>query len=480
MIIRASHLLSGPDYRLEAGPFTLRIAGASIAAVEREDPAAAPDPERVAMAALVNAHDHGYGIRTLGVGAPDDALECWIPGLANRPETDPELEAKVAFGRMALSGIGTTVHCHNSLRRDRLPAEAEGVAKAAQAVGIRVAFSCPIADRNPIVYGDPAALSGCGYPAELLNGVEARRAGGRRQVETALALWSEHQSDCFNVQLGPIGPQWCQPETLALVAAASAEAGMRVHMHLLETERQRQWLDKEHDGRPVEWLDSIGLLSPRLTVAHGVWLRRDECDLLAERGVTVAVNSSSNLRLRSGIAPVPDFRAAGLNHGVGLDGSALDDDQDMLRELRLFKLLQSGMGLVDGSPVPAVLRAALESGFKVFNGDEGYGRLAPGSKADLMLIDASRLSRDVVDSLPLSPELIFCRAAASDVATLIVAGREVVRDGKLMGFDFPAAERELLDIARRGGAADDRPRKAEETRQISDALRRYYQDERHL
>lgn len=432
-----------------------------------------PAPDTLALAALVNTHDHGYGLPPLAVGAPDDALECWIHGLANRPATDPKLEAMVAFGRMALTGIGTTVHFHNSGRRDRVLEEAGPVAEAAKAVGIRVAFSSPIADRNPVVYGDHDQLAALGYvPAA---GAPAYPLGAE-QIAAAKAVAAEHGSDTFNVQLGPIGPQWCRPETLEAIAATSAETGMRVQMHLLETERQRQYLDSIWPEGPVRRLDTLGLLSPRLTVAHGVWLREDECALLAERGVTVAVNSSSNLRLRSGIAPVAHFLAAGLNFGLGLDGGGLDDDQDMFRELSLFQRLQSGMGLVQQMPVERVLASALRGGFRAFDGSNDYGTLRDGARADVVVVDLARIRQDILhDTVPLA-DVVLARARRRDVRDLMVAGRRVVADGRLAGFDFVAAEAELVAQARARAPAVD----AAGQRTNREAIRRYYLDGRHI
>jgi cytosine/adenosine deaminase-related metal-dependent hydrolase len=107
----------------------------------------------------VNAHDHGYGIRSLDFGAVDDALEVWIPGMRLRPRTDPYLEALVAFGRLAKTGVGATMHCHNSLNVERLVDEARAVMRAATDVGIRLAFSCPLLDYDPWAYnGGPDRL----------------------------------------------------------------------------------------------------------------------------------------------------------------------------------------------------------------------------------------------------------------------------------------------------------------------------------
>lgn len=472
MKVTVRHTLSGPDFDRVGGPAVIEMADGRLA-VSPADPQAG---ERLAMPAPVNAHDHGYGIPTLACGAPDDALECWIPGLANRPDTDPELEARVAFARMALSGIGTTVHCHNSLRRDRLADEACAVRRAADAVGIRVAFSCPVADRNPHVYGDPAPLAGYGYPPELLQ--PAAGPTGAEQVAAALAIRADLQSEMFNVQLGPIGPQWCAPETLEAVASASADHDMRVHMHLLETERQRQWLDRTWPEGPVRRLDALGLLSPRLTVAHGVWLRPEECALLAERGVTVAVNTSSNLRLRSGIAPVARFAAAGLGFALGLDGGAFDDDQDIFREWRLFRRLQSGMGLDDGMPPARLLRAAFTDGFRVFDGRTDYGAIRTGAPADVAVLDLESIVCDRLGEETPLLELVLARLGRAAVGHLFVAGRHVVADGRLTGFDAEAAFADLVAQARSAKARADGPGAAIASGR--EAIRRYYRDGCHL
>lgn len=108
----------------------------------------------------------------------------------------------------------------------------------------------------------------------------------------------------FDVQYGPNGVQWCSDALLEAFADASQHTGRRVHMHLLETRYQRAWMDAEYPGGLVKHLDSIGLLSPRLSLANCVWARPEELELLAERGVTILISNSSNLHPSSGIAPV--------------------------------------------------------------------------------------------------------------------------------------------------------------------------------
>ena len=120
------------------------------------------------------------------------------------------------------------------------------------------------------------------------------------------------------------------------IAQASADTGRQVHMHLLETRYQREWADHAFPQGIVAYLRDIGLLGPRLTLAHCTWARPEELALIAESGACIAVNTGSNLGIRSGIAPLAQMLAAGCRVAMGLDGLALDEDDDALRELRLL------------------------------------------------------------------------------------------------------------------------------------------------
>ncbi len=432
----------------------IRLGGGHIAAVT-----ASTQTEHsrglLAMPAIVNAHDHGYGLRPMAFGCADDALEPWIAGLRARPRVDPYLEAAVAFGRMASAGIGATVHCHNSHNADALVEEAAEVARAAGDVGLRVAFSCPITDRNPWVYGGIDAIRPQYSEAEwkVVAHWQPIYAPAAEQLARVEAVAAAHHSDMFNVQYGPIGPQWCRDETLAMIADASAQTGRRVHMHLLETKRQRAWTDRTYPEGIVRHLDSIGFLSPRLTVAHGVWLTPDECALLAERGVTVSINTTSNLRLRSGLAPVKTFFAQGTRFALGLDGMAMDDDQDALRDLRLARLLHGGTGLTPDVPAEAFLTAAFANGGAALNGDPDARALREGARADLICLDYAAMSRDIIADSADETEVFMTRAGARYLRTLIVAGRVLVTDGRLVSVDLPDLENELRAQAERSAGA---------------------------
>ena len=276
-------------------------------------------PGDLVMPMPVNAHDHGYGIRTLDFGSLDDALETWIPTMRLRPRTSAYLETLVAFGRLAKTGVGATIHCHNSLNAGRLVDEALEVIRAAGDVGIRLGLSCPLLDHDAWAYdGGPERLLPFMSAAdwEALSPLAPRYAPFREQLAAVEAVASANTNPLVDVQYGPIGPQWCSDALLEAIAEGSAANNRRIHMHLLESPRQRAWLDRRFPQGIVRYLDEIGFLSPRLAVAHGVQLRPDEYELLAARGVQLVSNPSANLRLRSGTAPLADAVKRGLRFGI--------------------------------------------------------------------------------------------------------------------------------------------------------------------
>jgi cytosine/adenosine deaminase-related metal-dependent hydrolase len=435
-------ILRGPD-GVSAGEVAF---GARIEAVT-PGPGAA---DRLVLPALANAHDHGRGMRTAAFGAGDDLLEVWIARLSLEPRVDAYTRAAVAFGRLALSGVGVLNHCHNTQDPAALLTEAEAVARAAADVGLRVAFAVPIMGRNPVAYGDPAPLL-ARLPDTARAAAERRLAAPPdwdRQMDDAEAVFAM-ESPHFLPQYGPVGPQWVDDAVLARIAARSAETGRRVHMHLLETLAQRQWADATYLGGIVAHLDALGLLSPRLTIAHGVHLRPEEIALLAERGVMVSVNTSSNLRLRSGLAPVADFVAHDLGFGMGMDGMAFDDDEDALRELRLLWQLQRGFGGREVLDPARLWQAVTQDGRRAILGpDDPGGVITPGAPADLLVLSTARMMSDVIPGRTTAADMALLRARAGDVDALYVAGRAVVRDGRLTGIDLAAAEAALIAEAR--------------------------------
>ena len=439
-----------------AGSQTISIEGGTIASIEPS--ADLPDRRLAAFPALVNAHDHGRAIRTSSIGADAKPLESWLYYLALFPRVDPYLAAAINFANNALGGAGTVmVHYTRAQGLTQLPEEAAEVARAARDVGVRAAFAVSMKDRNPLVYGPTEPILNALSPEARLE-IERQFLSHPLSPTEYMALVDDVAAAAggygVDVQYGPNGVQWCTKELLEAVAEASERTGRRIHMHLLETRYQRQWLDAEYPGGVVRMLDNIGLLSPRLTLAHCVWARTEELELLAERGVIISVNTSSNLHLHSGIAPVQRMIEKRCAIALGIDGKALDDDDDSLRELRLSYLLHAGSGFELARSRREALQAAVRNGrHAVINVDDD-AILEPGAPADMLLLDWAALDndglRDGIDPV----DLLFSRATAKHIDELIVGGRTVVRNGHVLGIDLSAFRHAVLAQMQSGMAGN--------------------------
>lgn len=444
--------LVGADYA-PSGPCEIALSGERIEAIR---PAATPQGRRLmAIPALADAHNHARPLSTTSFGCGDRPLETWLPRLAVMPSVDAYTAAAASFARSLRGGASAVmVHLTRPMGRRPLPEEAGEIARAAHDVGVSIGFAVSMRDRNPLIYADAEVLL-AGLDAADRDLVRrtwlgplppiADQIASVDAVAEAVAGLPGH----VDVQYGPTGVQWCSDDLLAAVARASARTGRRVHMHLLETEPQRNWADAAHPGGIVAMLDEIGLLTRRLTLAHCVWARPAELARIARSGARIAVNPSSNLHLHSGTPPIAGMIAAGVPLAMGLDGCALDEDDDALRELRLFHLLGRAPGFRGGALTPeTALRAACAAGREGLGLDPG-GVLAPGMPADLLILDLGALDRDAL--MPVDPrDYLFARAGQTHVAAAYARGREVAADGVVLGVDLPALEEDLRRQYRAG------------------------------
>lgn len=439
------------------GPVRIGIADGRIAGI---NPDLIGDGRSLfAMPCLVNAHDHARPVRSSSFGAGGKPLEIWLHLLALLPALDPYKAAAISLARSALGGCGVVMVHHTRVQGvTDLPAEAAEVARAARDVGVRVGFAVALRDRNPLVYGASEPILAA-LPEAAGRIVAERLLKPPRSVADQIALVDAVAEAAggpdFDIQYGPTGPQWCSPDLLDAVARASERTGRRVHMHCLETRYQRSWADRAHPEGLLRHLDAIGLLTPRLTLAHCTHARSDELDLLAERGVTIAVNTSSNLGLRSGIAPLAEMVRRGCRVAFGLDGLALDEDDDALRELRLSSLLHGGTGFDVALSRAEVLAAAFGNGREAVLRDPWDGCLGTGTPADLLLLDWSKLDddrlRDDLDPI----DLLFARARSEHISALIVGGRRIVADGTVLGIDLSTLRGEVTAAIRDAMHHDD-------------------------
>lgn len=442
----ATSLFNGRDLVANAA---LQYRDGAIDAVLADQPAS-PGPRRLIIPALVNAHDHARPSAT-SFGAANMPLETWILRSALGTPPDPYLAAAVSLARTARAGCGAMM-VHYTRPSGTMPIvdEARAIARAAGDVGIRIAFALAVRDQNPLVYADSAAVLDA-LPAEARETVEDLFVRPPLPPAAYLELIDEIHSaiagPLVDVQFGPAGVQWCSAALLEAIAERSAATGRRIHMHLLETIYQRAWADRAFPGGIVRHLKEIGLLSERLTLAHCVHARPDELDMIAEAGATIVTNFSSNLHLHSGLGPIAEAHRRGCAIAVGVDGAALDEDDDAIREMRLVQLAHDGLGFRRNWSRAEFLGLAVRNGRRA-TGAPGSGALTSGTAADFTVLDLERLDRDAI--MPVDPlDLLFARGNLGCVRDVVVAGRHIVRDGKPTGVELDALEAELRALFRK-------------------------------
>ncbi|MGA7803217.1 amidohydrolase family protein [Bradyrhizobium sp.] len=414
-----------------------------------EDAAATPAPRALVLPAFINAHDHARPTAS-SFGAVGMPLESWLLRTAFGTPVDPYLAAASALARSARAGCAAMM-VHYTRPSGAMPIldEAKAIARAADDVGIRIAFALAVRDQNPIVYGDSAPVLS-GLSAGDRKAVEdlfvRAPAPPKAYIELTEAIASAIAGPRIDVQLGPAGVQWCSKPLLEAVAEHSALTGRRIHMHLLETIYQRAWADKHFPQGVVRYLQDIGFLSERLTLAHCVHARPDELEMIAVSGARIVTNFSSNMHLGSGLAPIAAAHRCGCAIAVGVDCMALDEDDDVLREMRLVERMHGGCGFERNWTPAEFLDLAIRNGRRA-TGAPGNGQLEPGRPADFVTIDLDRLDRDRI--MPVDPlALLFARGNASVVKDVVVDGRSIVSNGSCTGVDLPAIETELRTMYR--------------------------------
>ncbi len=408
--------------------------------------------DRVVLPGLVSAHQHGGGVSSVQLGCPDQPFERWIIRMLGVPPLDPYLDTLYHAARLIENGITTTIHSHYTRDPARYGDEVEDHLRAWAQSGMRVAFAPCFLDNNQFVYESNAAFLSS-LPAGLA--AEARRLLDLGpDVGTYLDFVADLRkrfggSDRARLLLGPAAPQWCTKDALERMAAEGHPAD-GVHTHLLESPAQRHHLDAWLKGSVVDWLDHLGFLSPAASFAHGVWLRPAEMELLADRGACVVHNPGSNLRVRNGIAPVRELREAGVPIALGTDEMTLNDDDDLLAEARLAGVLA---GLTGAALAPAeLLNMATGRGAAAAQFGELTGVLAPGMRADVVLMDAARMAEPAVPGDVRMADLLIARGLGSDVRTVLIDGKVVLDDGMHTWIDRDALAAELHAVAQRQAA----------------------------
>jgi guanine deaminase len=409
-----------------------------------------PAHDRLLIPGLISAHTHSHG--ALNRGAVDDkvSLEMFLTGAGAstraRATNDKYLSAALSAAEMIRKGCTA---CFD-LSVEFLGPSQDGIAAVASAyrdAGMRAVVAPMIADRT--IY---QALSGLldALPDKLRTQAAKLSAAPIEQTLSAcgniLANW-EFDRRWIRPALGPTIPLHCSDEFLVGCARLAGEHGVPIQTHLAESRAQASLGLTRYGKSLVAHLEELGLLSERLSAAHAIWLDDDDLARLGRAGVRVAHNPSSNLRLGSGVAPVRKMLSNGIGVGVGTDASNTSDGQNMFEATRLASYLSRIDGFATDQWLSAAeaFHLATEGSGKVL-GFEKIGRLAPGYEADIVF-----LRLDSPHFVPLrSPliQMVFGENGAS-VHTVMIGGRIVFQDGRLLTLDETVLRREAEEAASR-------------------------------
>ena len=242
-------------------------------------------------------------------------------------------------------------------------------------------------------------------------------------------------------------PYTCSAETLKQGRALARDKGVLFQIHVSETTAEVAQIQTEHGLRPVAYLDSLGLLDPETLAVHCVHLDDAEMDILAERGTPVSICVESEMKLASGVAPVPQLLARGVCLSLGSDGPASNNDLNMFGEMRSLALLFKASEM-DPTILPAdtVLRAAGPGGASALGWSGLAGTLTPGSRADLLVMKSGEPHLFPMYQ-PVS-HLVYA-ATGREVRTVLVDGRILVDEGRVVSFDPEEAMFKVREIAAR-------------------------------
>jgi 5-methylthioadenosine/S-adenosylhomocysteine deaminase len=247
----------------------------------------------------------------------------------------------------------------------------------------------------------------------------------RSVTRAFLEQWKGHPR--VTAAIAPHAPYTCSKETLQAARALADEYGAPLLTHLSETQDEQRQIYEKYGKSPSAWLDEVGFLGPRLSVAHGVWLTPADMKLLVERKVSLSHNPESNMKLGSGIAPIAAARKAGVVVGLGTDGAAgSNNDLDMLDAMDFAGKLAK-VAALDPTPLtaPELLRMATNEGAKALGLDHLVGSLEPGKRADIIVVDLENShSQPVFD---LASTVVYA-SRAGDVSLTVVDGK-VLWDG---------------------------------------------------
>lgn len=373
----------------------------------------------IVMPGLINTHTHAAMICFRGL-ADDLPLMTWLneyvfPAEAKLDEEKVYRASLLACAEMILSG--TTCFCDMYLYED-------AVARAAKDVGIRAVI-------GEVLYDFPSPNYG---PIEK----------GFSYTEMLIEKWRD--DPLINIAVEPHSPYLCSPDLLKKAFSITQAHNLPLVIHVSETKSEVSGIRDKYGLTPIGHLADLGILAPNLLACHCVVLTDEDISLLHSFDVKVAHNPESNMKLASGIAPVPELLKAGICVGLGTDGCASNNNLDMFCEMdtaaKLHKVDTYDPTVMDST---TVLRTGTIEAARALGLGKITGSLEPGKKADIILLDTKK--PHLTPMYNPTSHLVYA-AMGSDVKTTIINGEVVMEDRRLLTIDLEKTMDDIKKIAK--------------------------------
>jgi 8-oxoguanine deaminase len=444
LLVKHAHLLSMDDHQTELSDGGLFIRDGFI---EQVGPTASLPTEadevldltgHVLLPGLVNTHHHFYQTLTRAVPAAQDAnlfnwLKTLYPIWARLQPEDIFLSTQTALTELTLSGCTTASdHLYLYPNGSRLDDEIA----AASEVGLRLHAS-----RGSMSLGES---KGGLPPDSVVEDEESILKDSQRLIET---YHDPKPGSMVQIVLAPCSPFSVTSDLMRQSAKLAREYGVHLHTHLAETEDEEQFCMQMFGHRPVGYMQEVDWVGGDVWFAHAIWVDDEELKVFAKHNCGVAHCPSSNMRLASGIASIKEYRAAGVNVGLGVDGSASNDGSHLLAEVRnafLLSRVKEGITGYSLSNDPnrklMTAREALYLGTRggaAVLGRSDIGSLEPGKCADFFAVNLDRIEFAGMHD-PVSA-VVFGQSVRVDYT--VVGGRLIVREGSAVTVD----ERQLIE-----------------------------------
>ena len=393
----------------------------------------------ILMPGLINAHYHSYG--------------AVLKGTENSLPLEPWALYTVAYGRAlgaeairlaVLLGAAEMIRNGVTACLDHFPHTrwADVALAAHEASGMRVAFA-------PFMHDvfDHEFLN-IALPPEVRTALDTAprsdSAAAERMYRDLASRWRGHRR--VTILLGPNAFQRCSPALVEVWRRLTIDLGLHAHTHLVETRAQAVRGRAVWPGGTVEEMARAGLLSERLSVAHGTWLTPEGGDLLARHGVTIVHNPASNLMLGSGRLSLPTMLGQGVRVALGTDSSNSGGRHDLFEVMRLALMLhRPDTPNPRGWPAPRqIFEMATTGGARAIGQAGVVGGIEPGQRADLVLLDPRGAA---MAGSPVTVPHLVQHGGATAVAAVMIDGGWVLRDGRILAFDETAVLAEVAAIS---------------------------------